>query len=382
MRRVLIASRCAQTILAQRVNLARIARDAGWRVDLAGQPVEGPYQAALQQEGFRFHPLPIDQRSLSLLSVVRSTIAFFFLCRNLRPDVFHAFTIKPTIAGLVGAWLARVPVRVATVAGLGHLFISAPPIVRLGGMLLLKSAMLFAQKIYFYNEADRQFFIKNNIVASVKTALVNGSGVDVSRYDVVSPPPYRPFRLLYIGRIIAEKGIVELLSALKSLQIKSSVELHVVGDLDPNNPSTLTQSEFEAELSEVGGRWHGHSNDVPRHIAAAHAIVLPSHREGIPLALLEAGASGRAMIATDVPGCRDVVRHGISGLLVPLGDIDALAAAINQLATDTALAERMGSEARRDIEMRFDTGVVNGAVVKDYEIMLDKRSGSPANFET
>jgi glycosyltransferase involved in cell wall biosynthesis len=366
-RRLLIASRCAKTMYSQRLNLARAARNQNWDVILAGQLVEGPYRRLIHEEGLHFYPLSIDQSSLNILGLVKAIFAFRSLCRQQRPDVFHAFTIKPTVAGLIGAWLARVPTRVATVAGLGHIFVSSPTLIRLCGTLLLRLSLLAAHRVYFYNENDRQTYISRGIVNPTKTKLIAGSGVDTSRYTVSDLPNDERFHLLYIGRIIREKGIDELLSAMQMVQSSRPVVLHVVGDLDHHNPSSLDRKTFETRLLAVNGVWHGHSNNVVGHIASADVVILPSYSEGIPLALLEAGASGRAMIATDVPGCRDVVRDGTTGFLVPLGDVSAMARAIEKMADDPCLVARMGKRAREDIVARFDTLIVNGQMVDDYE---------------
>jgi glycosyltransferase involved in cell wall biosynthesis len=371
-RRLLIASRCARTIHSQRLNLARAARSRNWDVSLAGQLVEGPYRELMAEEGLAFYPVAIDQSSLSIFGLVEAIFAFRSLCRQQRPDVFHAFTIKPTVAGLIGAWLARVPTRVATVAGLGHIFVSSSTLIRLCGMLLLRLSLLAAHRVYFYNESDRQIYVSRGIVNLRKTKIIAGSGVNTSRYTDSNLPNGEDFHLLYIGRLIREKGIEELLAAMELVQSSRPVTLHVVGDLDPHNPSSMDREMFEARLSAINGVWHGHSNDVGGHIALADIVILPSYSEGIPLALLEAGASGRAMIATDVPGCRDVVRNGTTGILVPLGDVSAMARAIEQLADDPGLVERMGKNAREDIVARFDTLIVNGQMVDDYEQLRAK----------
>lgn len=364
------------------MNLARTARDCGWAVGLAGQAVEGPYGASIDEEGLQFHPVPVNQSSLSIFSIAYAICAFWSLCRKQRPDVFHAFTIKPTVAGLIGAWLARVPVRVATVAGLGHIFVSSSRLIRLSGTILLRLALLAADRVYFYNENDRQTYVDFGIVKPDKTRIVAGSGVDTSRYSVADFPHDERFQLLYIGRIIHEKGIDELLLAMQEVQSSRQVTLQMVGDLDPNNPSSLDRGIFERRLFAINGVWHGHSNDVANHIAAADIVILPSYSEGIPLVLLEAGASGRGMIATDVPGCRDVVRDGITGILVPLGDVPAMARAIERLADDPLLVENMGARAREDIVARFDTVIVNGQMVADYEQLVSGRAAPPATTET
>lgn len=367
--RLMIASRCAKTIYSQRVSLARTARDRGWDVVLAGQPVDGPYAELLEEEGLSFLPVHVNQSSLSIFSIAHAIYAFWLLCRIRQPDVFHAFTIKPTVAGLAGAWLAGVPVRLATVAGLGHIFVSSSRFVRLCGSILLRLSLLAAHRVYFYNEDDRQTYVRRGIVKLEKTRLVAGSGVDTNRYKFVDVPSGQRLQLLYVGRIIREKGVDELLSAMKLVSSLRNVTLHMVGDLDAHNPSSLNRESFESRLAEIDGVWHGHSNDVMGHIAAADIVILPSYSEGIPLALLEAGASGRGMIATDVPGCRDVVRDGVTGILVPLGDIEALARAIGKLADNPKLVKNMGENARQDIVSRFDSAIVNNQMIDEYALI-------------
>lgn len=381
-RRVLIASRCAKTIYSQRINLARTARDRGWDVTLAGQAVEGPYQALIEAEGIQFRPVPINQQSLSIFSIVGAIIAFWTLCRSQKPDVFHAFTIKPTVAGLIAAWLARVPTRVATVAGLGHVFVSSSRLVRQVGILSLRLSLLAANRVYFYNEHDREAYVGLGIVKFEKTRIILGSGVDTLHYEALALPNGERLQLLYVGRIIQEKGIIELISAMQMVRSKRPVALHIVGDLDRHNPTSLSKEVFEDKISSIDAIWHGHSNDITRHLAAADVVVLPSYSEGIPLALLEAGASGRAMIATDVPGCRDVVRHGLTGILVPLGDVPQLARAIATMADDHDLVEYFGKNARDDIVARFDSRIVNGKMVDHYDELSVNGSAFPAKTET
>jgi glycosyltransferase involved in cell wall biosynthesis len=380
--RVIIASRCTKTIYSQRLNLARTVRGGGWDVVLAGQPVQGPFAELIEQEGMHFCPVPINQQSLSFFSLISAVVVFWSLCLKQKPDIFHAFTIKPTVAGLIGAWLAGVPTRVATVAGLGHIFVSSSRIVSLAGMALLRIALSNAQRVYFYNEHDRQTYIRHRIVKLDKTKVIEGSGVDTERYGVSHLPDGECFQLLYIGRIIQEKGIKELLAAMQMVRSSRPVVLHIVGDLDPHNPSSLDRELFETQISSISAIWHGHSNDVSSHITAADAVILPSYSEGIPLALLEAGASGRPMIATDVPGCRDVVRHGLTGFLVPLGDVDKMSQAITTMADNRDLVKEMGRNARDDIVKRFDSGTVNRKMLADYNQLRSTYSVFPAKTET
>jgi glycosyltransferase involved in cell wall biosynthesis len=368
-RKLLISGRCAETIYTQRIHLARMARQNGWCVVLAGDKSQGDFPSLLRAEGFEFCPIAVDQKSLNPVSLLRLAIQYVALFRREKPSVFHAFTIKPFIAGLVAARFVRVPRRIATVTGLGHVFLSSSPLVKFLSILLLRMAMSCAHRVFFYNEADRDEYIRRGIVRMRKTAMVAGSGLDTSKFP---PPPWPAasdvFSVVYVGRMLREKGVPELLEAAKQLKRAGlSVKISLVGDFDPNNPSSISSDEMDAAVKGGLVDWHGFATDIRPYVAKAHAVILPSHREGIPLALLEGGAMGRALIATDVPGCREAVINGITGLLTPLGDVEALVNAIITLAQNPVTAETMGRAAHQDILARFDTQIVNTVVIRAYE---------------
>ncbi|MEP7348376.1 MAG: glycosyltransferase family 4 protein [Sphingorhabdus sp.] len=380
-RRVLISSRCAQTICSQRFNLARTAKDAGWQVTLAGDHVAGPYVDILENEQFRFFPVPVDQRSFSAFGFGKLVLAYCRLIRGIRPSVFHAFTIKPIIAGMIAAKIMRVPVRVATVAGLGHTFLSSSPIVKSLAIGLLRIAMKYTNRVYFYNLADRDEYLRYNIVDFAKTRIVPGSGVDTIRFARQPLPLSQQLSLVFVGRLLKEKGVPELLAAMQIVRNrKLDVVLHLVGDVDSNNPSSLTRNEIEMAVSSQLVQWHGHVTDVQPFLVQAHVVILPSHREGIPLALLEGAAMGRALIAADVPGCRDVVIHQHTGLLVPPQNADAIAEAIAVMVSDRERVKTMGTNAHYDMVSRFDTAVVNDKIVADYTALALRHFRSLETF--
>jgi glycosyltransferase involved in cell wall biosynthesis len=372
--RLFIASRCAQTIFNQRLSLAEFAVSEGWEVQLSGDVSPGDYVQLLIKGGFNFFPVPVDQKSLNPVRLLRLIAAYIWILKRTRPRVFHAFTIKPIICGLIAARLAGVPVCVATVPGLGHAFLSPAKWVRFVASLLFKVAFLFADVVVFYNQEDRNELLKRKLVRPEKSRLIPSSGINLAHFEVAHSPKGNTTKFLFIGRLLTEKGLPELLGAMEIVREKNiDVELHLVGDCDPNNPSSLTRDAVDQAVNRGLAKWHGLVADVRPFIAAAHVVILPSHREGIPLCLLEGAAMGRALIATDVPGCRDVVIPNKTGLLVPVKDPMALADAIIALATDRERVRNMGLAARDDVVARFDTKVVNAKVVEVYEEMLRTR---------
>ena len=290
--------------------------------------------------------------------------------KKIQPTIFHSFTIKPTISGLIAARIFNVPIRIATVAGLGHIFLSSSPLVRLLAIYLLRVSMMCAHRVYFYNQTDCDEYVNRGIVPLNKVRIVAGSGIDTARFPVPPLPDKKELSLAFVGRLLREKGVPELLEAMYALRAKGDFPiLHLIGDIDHNNPSSISKLELDRAIQDGLVQWHGHVADIRQLVAQADVIVLPSHREGIPLSLLEGAAMGRALIATDVPGCRDVVLHGMTGLLVPLNDSGALADAIATLANDRAMVADMGKSAREDVVTRFDTNIVNAAVIADYKAL-------------
>lgn len=371
---IVVSGRCAETIYRQRMQLIRTARDAGWTVHLMGQD-SGDYADRLRAEGFGFTPVNVDQGSLNPLQLMSLVADYRRALRAIRPDVFHGFNIKPTIAGILGAKAAGVPVRIASVTGLGHVFLSSRRAVRWIAKRLFRLALGAADLTIFYNPDDCAFFLAERLVSPERIATIAGSGVDTSHFAAAPLPDKPVFRALFIGRLLEEKGVRALFEAARILRARSlPVEIALVGDVDTNNPSSLSRAEVEAEQAAGTIRWLGPSADVAVQIAEADAVVLPSYREGIPLVLLEAGAMGRPRVATDVPGCRDVIISGETGLLAPLGDPVALADAIAALAADRPAAARMGAAARRDVLERFDSAVVNRQIVSEYERLLAART--------
>lgn len=370
-RRVLIAGRCAETVYRQRRMLARHLRDSGWDVHLCGDDSDPHYIHALSAEGFTFHPLALDQKTKSPLAAVRLILAYRRIVRAIRPDVVHVFNAKPTIMGLIGATLGGCRVRVATIAGLGHIFMARSRLMRLAGQGGFRGALALADAVVFYNEDDRRAFVDRGLTAADRTHLIRGSGIDLDRFAPVPLPPGDQLEILFVGRLLLQKGIGEVIAAARDLRDRgTAARVTVVGEIDRHNPSSLTQQAIEAAVAERAVAWQGGLHDVVPAIAASHVVILPSHREGIPLALVEGGAMGRALVATDVPGCRDVVQHEDNGLLVPMGDAVALADALDRLATDRAAVERYGRRAIGLARARFGAVAVSGQVAALYAQLL------------
>ena len=346
-----------------RRSLALALRDAGHDVLLLSP--DGPYGEKLRALGLRWQALPMDRRSLNPL---REGVLFVHLWRLLRreqPDVVHSFTIKSAVYGSLAARLAGVPARVNAVAGMGYVFISHArkarmlrPVVR----VLLKVAMGGPNaRLILQNPDDVAVFEQAKLVDPAHIRLIPGSGVDVARF---APDPRRMaglrVRVLLPARLLWDKGLAEYAEAARLLHAGDvPVDMLLAGDPDPGNPAAVPEAKVSEWEREGLLQWLGHVDDMPALFRSVDIVALPtSYGEGLPKSLIEAGASGCALVTTDVPGCREVVEHEVDGLLVPVHDAVALATAITRLQGDLPLRKRLAEAGRRKVLERFDEQMV------------------------
>jgi glycosyltransferase involved in cell wall biosynthesis len=285
------------------------------------------------------------------------------LARRVRPDVCLAYTIKPVIWGLLAAGLAGVRRRVALITGLGYAFTGEArgkrALVQWVARWLYARALRRATLVFFQNPDDRDDFVKLGLVAqSVPMVVLRGSGVDVEAFTPAALPD-GPVQFLLIARLLGDKGIREYARAAAIVrQRHPEARFHLVGGLDPN-PDALSENEVRGWVAAGDIIWHGALEDVRPAIAASHVYVLPSYREGTPRTVLEAMAMGRPIITTDAPGCRETVRPGVTGFLVPVRDAPSLAEAMERYLDTPELIGPMGSAARNLVVEKYDVRKVN-----------------------
>jgi glycosyltransferase involved in cell wall biosynthesis len=365
--------------VSHRFALGRALRDAGFDVAVAAGPTgDGP---AIEAEGLRFLPVPFDRGGRSVRNDARTLARLARLYGREAPDLVHHVTIKPVLYGSLAARLARVPAVVNAISGLGFVFIERD---RPGPRdALLRGGVLGAYRLaldspraraVFQNEDDRSFFVRRRLVARGRTALVRGSGVDTGRFRPSPPPEGGPPLVVLPARMLWDKGVGEFVEAARRLKAGGvSARFALVGAPDPGNPASVPADRLEAWRREGFVEWWGHRRDMPAVFASAHLVALPSYREGLPLALAEAAASGRAGVATDVPGCRDVVKHGETGWLVPPRDPGALARALAEALADRDALARRGEAAHRYVARDFSRETVVAAHLRLYRELLGPR---------
>jgi glycosyltransferase involved in cell wall biosynthesis len=352
--------------LSHRLPMARAAKTAGFEVHVATNVADGA--AAIAREGFILHAVPFARGRLSPSATLATIRAVRRLHRELVPDLVHHVALQATILGSLAA-LGRRVARINAITGLGYSFISDSPKARVVRSIIGTLLRLLVDRprsvALVQNPDDRDLLARLGIAAE-RIVLIPGSGVDVVRLHP-APEPAGPVTLGFVGRLLDDKGIRVLVAAHRQLRAKGlDIALLIAGTPDPANPASVPQAEAEAWGREPGISWLGHVDDIATVWARAHIAVLPSRREGLPKSLLEAAACGRPMVATDVPGCREVALPGKTGFLVPPDDAAALAAAIEVLARDAGLRARYGGAARTLAEERFADGAIGRAITELY----------------
>ncbi len=341
--------------LSHRLAIARAARDAGARVVIATRV--NAHRDAIERENFELVELPWRRSSRDPIAETRAWNAIRALYARVRPDIVHHVAIKPVVYGGVAARFARNPTQLNAIAGLGYIETSRQPRARLLRPLFNR-VLRFAWKpdnvhAIVQNPDDAE--VTSRFLPGRRVHLIRGSGVDLDRF-VATPEPSdeREIVATFVGRILWSKGVGEIVEAARLLRERGArVTLRLVGAPDKENPESVSEATVRGWMAAGLVQWDPWTEDVVGVWRSSHMAILPSYREGLPKALLEAAASARAIIATDVPGCREIARRDVNALLVPPRDARALADAIERLARDADLRKRFGAAGRAIAEREF-----------------------------
>jgi glycosyltransferase involved in cell wall biosynthesis len=354
--------------------MARAAQAAGFEVHVATRVRDGA--AAIAAENFVLHPLEWQRGSTSLLTVVRAVHEVRRLYHALSPDLVHHVALWPSVVGSLAA-LGSGRVRLNALAGLGYAFTGRSTKAKLlRGLLKPTLRVLFDRSnsaILVQNPDDRETMLALGI-SPERIALVPGSGIETDQF-IPMKEPAGVMTVGFVGRLLEDKGIRALVEAHEILRNRGrSFQLLIAGKPDPANPASIAASTIDEWKQRPGIVLLGHVADVRIVWAAAQIAVLPSRREGLPRSLLEAAACGRPIVATDVPGCREIAVAGVNALLVPVDDPAALADAINTLISSPNLRRSFGEAGRRLVEENFSAVLVGCKIVELYRQLLAKTS--------
>jgi glycosyltransferase involved in cell wall biosynthesis len=362
--------------VSHRLPMARAALDAGFEVHVATR-IAG-HAAAIEREGFVLHALSWRRGSLDpwhLLSAVREVRRLY---RRVRPDLVHHVALMPAVIGSLAA-LGLPIVCLNAMAGLGYAFTTRTPKALLLRALIepmLRRLFGRARAFVLVQNPDDRAAIQSLGISRDKITLIAGSGVDIDTLTSLPEPP-PPVAAGFVGRLLTDKGVPTLVEAHALLARRGRpVALLIAGEPDPANPASISQATIAEWKRRPGLTLLGQVDGIGAFWARAHIAVLPSLREGLPMSLLEAAACGRPIVATDVPGCREIARDGVNALLVPPNDAAALANAIDRLAGDAELRRRFGAASRRIVEDEFSHVRIGQQIVALYRRLLARGPGA------
>jgi glycosyltransferase involved in cell wall biosynthesis len=372
MPRLLYVVNIPRFFVSHRLPLALAARDAGYDVHVATSDADTASIENIHAAGLPFHPLPLSQHGTSLLTEFNTLRALIRLYRTLKPDIVHQVSIKPVIYGGLAARIAGVPAVVSAMSGLGYVFIDASPkakILLVPIVQVLRLALAGKNtRMIFQNPDDLNRFIEMGLIDRPRTVLIRGSGVDISQFTPQPEPDGQPV-VLFAGRLMWQKGIGTFVEVARRL--KGQARFAIAGYAEATSPGAVSPEQLTAWQQEGVVELWGKRDDMPQVFASSHLVCLPStYGEGVPKVLIEAAACARPIVTTDTPGCREIVRHNESGLLVPPDNLDKTVKAVQTLIQDAALRQTMGARGRAIVEAEFSLEKVIAATFALYETIL------------
>lgn len=344
---------------SHRLGLALGAKKAGYDVTVVANCDQTPHLSlySAQLQSFELYHLPFHRSRLNPFSELKTLWKIGKAYRTLQPDIVHQVALKPVIYGTLCARLTGVPHVVNALGGMGYLFThqSLKSLLLRPILGLLFRMLLRAPSCALILQNPDDVGLMTPVVGRDKIYLIRGAGVDLKKFHPTEAPPSSPFKAVMVARLLWSKGIGEIVEAARLLKKEGILcQIQVAGDLDPQNPASVSPLTLATWKEENVITWLGTRCDIAAVYAQSHVAVLPSYREGLPKSLLEAAACGKPIITTDVPGCREVVDAGKNGFLVPPKDAPALAQALKVLATSPEQRLKMGKASRQKAEQEFD----------------------------
>lgn len=365
---------------SHRLPIARAARDGGFEVLIATRVNQ--HKGLINKEGFKLIPIGLKRRSKNVVKEIFSIIEVIRIYRREKPDIVHHVAVKPVLYGSWATRIAGISGVVNALAGLGFIFVAEGWKAK-----ALKRFVVFAYRTafsskntigIFQNPEDMRLFIDAGVVKREKAVLIRGSGVDVSHFKHLPEPAGIP-TIILASRMLWDKGVGEFVDAARQLR-KDGVACRIVlvGVPDPENPASIPEETLRGWHTEGIVEWWGYRDDMPKVLSQAHIVALPTtYGEGVPKILIEAASCGRAIVATDVPGCREIVRNNENGLLVHPRDSKSLADALKTLIGNPKLRAKMGAKGREIVEPGFSEEIVVRQTMELYkEILLAKNKSS------
>lgn len=353
-----------------RLGLIRALIENGHKITAVAP--EDEYSRLLLDNGCEFVPVAMDNQGVNPFKDLKLIYDLWRIYRHIKPDIILQYTIKPNIYGSLAAGFLSIPV-INNVSGLGTVFLKNN-LLSVISKFLYRVAFRFPDKVFFQNKDDEKLFFNHKLVRRGSTEVIPGSGIDLQKFEKSPMPSSGEFTFLLISRIIRDKGIGEFIEAVKILKSKSiNANFQILGARDPDHKRGIPLAEVDQWIADGWIEYLGTAVDVRPYIARAHCVLLPSYREGTPRTLLEAASMGRPLIATDVPGCREVVKDRYNGLLCKVKNATDLADKMQEmLGLEEATRLEMADNSRKLAEDCFDEQIVINKYCQTIRILGKK----------
>lgn len=373
-KKIVFVDNRVEYVLSHRIPWLQGAREAGFDVHVT--TLTAGNHAHIEDAGFTYHPISEHRRSNNPIQELRLIGRLYRLYRDLNPDIIHQITLRSILySGVAHALLGEAKI-INGVTGLGYMFSSQDLKVRALRTSVLGALRVLTRRDHvflFQNPDDKALFQLHNIVDPSSSVLIKGSGVDMNRFDHQLEPSGQ-LVVLFPARMLWHKGVQAFVNAARIIQANGfEARFVMVGDIDDDNPAGVSAAQLKEWEREGTIEWWGYQESMPDVLAQSHVVCLPSaYREGVPKVLIEAASCGRPIVTTDMPGCREIVRDGENGYLVPPRNGKAVAEALKPLLLDDELRSTMGKRGREMVEREFSIERVVRSTLKVYENVLRK----------
>ncbi len=368
--KILILSSHTSSLCWFRVDMMKELVDLGHQVFAVGNECSQQWIETFAKDKITYFGIRVSRNGINPLSDIKTLIDLYHIIKKIQPDRIFAYHAKTIIYGSVAARILGYPEFYTLIAGLGSVFIGQTPKIKFVRSIMKTEygiSCRFSRKVLFHNPDDRDYFVHEHLVDKDKTEIINGSGVNLERFVPVAYP--EQFAFLFIGRLIKDKGLVEYLKACEKFKLTyPHIRCLLLGPYD-TNPSSIHRDFLEPYIRLGTIEYFGEQEDVRPIIRQSSVFVLPSYREGTPKTIIESMAMGRAIVTTDVPGCRETVQDGVNGFLVNVQDEEDLYDKMKMFIEFPELIERMGQKSIEIAKMNYDVRKVNMSIFKAMNLV-------------
>ena len=369
-KKIILLSGSGDTVAWFRLDFLNEFLQKSYKVYVLAPGIRDDLKPELINMGIEFIEIKLERKGFSLLNLISSVIELIRLFKEIQPNIIFSYTHKAILSGSLAAKISGFSNTFSLVTGTGHIFdnkTEKEKIIKFIGSLALRLALRFNKLVFFQNPDDQALFLKNNLVLSQKTKLVNGSGVNLDKFSV-SPLPLEPI-FLCMARLIKSKGLKEFARAAKRVKNLHPKARFILYGYPDEHPDSIDENEIISNwFNNFGVEYFGYSENPIDAIKECSVFVLLSYKEGTPRVVLEAMAMGRPIITTDAPGCRETVKNAVNGFLVPkFDDLEAANAMTKLLSAE--LRKEMGKESRKFCESKFNVRDVNNTLLSDMGVI-------------